>query len=122
MYVRQVLPKGLIGSCTGSPVQAVCHRSGTVVLGSALRQCGQLASWIPVLMSCWGGAALGNAAAAVPEEVMLDRELTRTGSTLYSKQSSRSSALSSKFSTRSSGAPRYGAWYHIALCAAYDTP
>ena len=53
-------------------------------------------------------AALGNAAAAVPEEVMLDRELTRTGSTLSSKLSSRSSALSSKLSTRSS-APRYAA-------------
>ena len=53
-------------------------------------------------------AALGNAAAAVPEEVMLDRELTRTGSTLSSKLSSRSSALSSKLSTRSSG-PRYAA-------------
>ncbi len=61
-----------------------------------------------VLMRHCCVAALGNAAAAVPEEVMLDRELTRTGSTLSSKLSSRSSALSSKLSTRSS-APRYAA-------------
>ena len=46
---------------------------------------------------CARGAALGNAAAAVPEEVLLDRELTRTGSTLSSQLSARSSGLSRCF-------------------------
>lgn len=83
-----------------------------VTIGGALRQWHQVGVCSPVLMTCWGVAALGNHAAAVPEEVMLDRELTRTGSTLSSKQSSRSSALASKLSTRSSAAPRYGAQNH----------
>lgn len=48
------------------------------------------------MTACAHTAALGNAAAAVPEEVLLDRELTRTGST-----------LSSNLSSRSSGAPKY---------------
>ena len=38
-----------------------------------------------------------DAAAAVPEEVLLDRELTRTGSTLSSQISTRSSGLSRYF-------------------------
>ncbi|CAK0753548.1 hypothetical protein CVIRNUC_002229 [Coccomyxa viridis] len=48
---------------------------------------------------------LGNAAAAVPEEVLLDRELTRTGSTLSSQLSTRSSSLSRR-SSKSPKAPR----------------
>lgn len=62
-----------------------------------------LAGWALTVSMC--DAALGNSAAAVPPEVLLDRELTRTGSSsaLSSKLSTRSSVLSTKLSMRNSG-------------------